>query len=303
MERKKLRFFRFGFAGVALFASLFAVLVEAGLLSKSPLEGSEIVLSTDKPFDASLVLVTVHMARALKPSQKVYAEFAGSRFDFYPVPKSDQEVYQGVVAIPYLQKPGAYQMVVGVDRDQTKVPLKVRKSTYPSEKLTVDPSKVFPPPNVMPRISQEGKEVSKIYAERRLEKLWSGPFAFPIHSPLTSPFGVQRMYNKQFKGFHKGLDLKAAVGAEVAAPEEGVVRLAKDLYFTGGTIILDHGYGLMTLYAHLSELKVKVGQSVKKGEVIALAGSTGRATGPHLHWGAIVNGVKVNPTELTKVLR
>jgi murein DD-endopeptidase MepM/ murein hydrolase activator NlpD len=99
------------------------------------------------------------------------------------------------------------------------------------------------------------------------------------------------------------LDLKAAVGVPITAPAPGVVVLAKDLYFTGGTVVLDHGYGVFTIYAHLSKVGVKVGKKVEQREILGLAGATGRVSGPHLHWTTQVSGVKVNPTEFVRVVQ
>jgi murein DD-endopeptidase MepM/ murein hydrolase activator NlpD len=104
------------------------------------------------------------------------------------------------------------------------------------------------------------------------------------------------------KSYHKGVDLRARTPLPIRAPEGGKVALAKDLYFTGNTVILDHGYGLYTIYGHMSKLGVKVGERVAKGAVLGLSGMTGRANGPHLHWGAVLMGEKFNPENLTRVL-
>jgi murein DD-endopeptidase MepM/ murein hydrolase activator NlpD len=124
-----------------------------------------------------------------------------------------------------------------------------------------------------------------------------------MESVVTSVYGSQRLYNKIRTNFHNGVDFRAQVGTPIAAPQGGEVILAQDLYFTGWTVILDHGYGILTLYAHMSKLDVKVGQRVRKGEQLGLSGATGRVSGPHLHWGAIIHKQKVNALDLVKVLR
>ena len=154
----------------------------------------------------------------------------------------------------------------------------------------------------MKRIKKEAAEIGRLYRSPRMIKDWQGAFEFPIQSAVTSQFGTRRVFNGEMKSFHQGLDLKAPEGTPIAAPAGGKVVLAKDLYMTGNTIILDHGYGLFTIYAHMSVMRAKLGTLVKKGELLGLSGMTGRASGPHLHWGAVVHLLKVNPMDLIRVL-
>ena len=112
----------------------------------------------------------------------------------------------------------------------------------------------------------------------------------------------RRLYNGEQRNFHPGLDLKAPVGTKIRAPENGKVVLAKNLFFTGNTVALDHGYGVITLYAHMSKIRVHLGDQVKPGDLLGLSGKTGRVSGPHLHWQAVIRGVKVNPAELTRAM-
>ena len=137
----------------------------------------------------------------------------------------------------------------------------------------------------------------------RREKYWKGSFQVPINSAVTSTFGNKRIFNGEMKSFHQGLDLRAAMGTPIHAASGGVIVLAKNLFMTGNTVLIDHGYGIFTVYAHMSKLQVKKGQEVKPGETLGLSGMTGRASGPHLHWGAVINRFKVNPTDLTTVLQ
>jgi murein DD-endopeptidase MepM/ murein hydrolase activator NlpD len=125
----------------------------------------------------------------------------------------------------------------------------------------------------------------------------------PIDSKVTSIYGTKRTFNGEMRSFHQGLDLRAKTGTPVRAPAGGTVVLAKDLFFTGNTVILDHGYGIFTIYAHMSKLGVKKGEKVNVKQQLGLSGATGRASGPHLHWGAQVNKSKVNPLELTRVMQ
>ena len=119
-------------------------------------------------------------------------------------------------------------------------------------------------------------------------------------SQLTSGFGRRRIVNNQPRSPHSGVDLKATTGTPIKAANAGKVVLAEDLYFSGNTVVLDHGFGLYTFYAHCSTMSVNPGDTVTRGQVIAEVGATGRVTGPHLHWACRVNEARVNPLELTK---
>jgi murein DD-endopeptidase MepM/ murein hydrolase activator NlpD len=124
------------------------------------------------------------------------------------------------------------------------------------------------------------------------------PFVRPVPGEPTSRFGTRRLFNGEPRSPHPGIDLRAAAGATVAAAGGGRVVLADELYYSGNLVILDHGGGLFTLYAHLSRIDVREGQSVRRGERLGLAGATGRVTGPHLHWGAKVGDREFDPTAL-----
>ncbi len=120
----------------------------------------------------------------------------------------------------------------------------------------------------------------------------------PVPGAITSPFGRRRVINGSPRSPHTGVDLRAAAGAEIIATNHARVVLVDDFYFGGKSVVLDHGGGLYTMYFHLSDFRVKEGSRVRKGGVVGLAGMTGRVTGPHLHWGARLNGARVDPFEL-----
>jgi murein DD-endopeptidase MepM/ murein hydrolase activator NlpD len=167
----------------------------------------------------------------------------------------------------------------------------------------VNPRHVSPSKRDLKRIQRESSEIGKLYRTLTFKKYWKGPFRLPIKSKMTSPYGTKRTFNGELKSFHQGLDLRAAVGDPIRAGASGRVVMAKSLFFTGRTVILDHGYGVYTIYAHMSAFKVRKGQMVRPSTVLGLAGMTGRASGPHLHWGAVIQRSKVNPAELLKVMR
>jgi murein DD-endopeptidase MepM/ murein hydrolase activator NlpD len=152
------------------------------------------------------------------------------------------------------------------------------------------------------RIKREGEEVRAVYAASRPQRLWDEPFQRPLNGLVTSPYGTQRLLNGKVKSYHSGVDFRAATGTPVYAANTGIVGLAKNLFYSGNIVILDHGSGLFTTYAHLSRIDVAPGRLVEKGQVIGLAGATGRVNGPHLHWGVKVNGVNANPLHMLKTL-
>ncbi|MGD1999281.1 MAG: M23 family metallopeptidase [Desulfobacterales bacterium] len=212
----------------------------------------------------------------------------------------------GLIAIPYHSKPGTETIGLGwSDRTghrELTVSLKILSHRFKSEKLQVTPSRVTPAPEDLERIKREGAEVRAVYAASRPQRLWDEPFQRPLKSIVTSPYGTRRLLNGKLKSYHGGVDFRAATGTPIYAANTGIVGLAKNLFYSGNIVILDHGSGLFTTYAHLSRIDVAPGRLVEKGQVIGLAGATGRVNGPHLHWGVKVNGVNVNPLHMLQTL-
>lgn len=260
----------------------------------------EITLSQDKAADGSIVLLGLHPLMEIDVAG-VSVAFEGKAFPVFPTGAAKD--LESVLVIPFNSKPRRSKIELSWHGGKIDVPIEVVDGNYPSEKLTVDEKKVNPPKSVMKRIAREVKEIGALYRDVDRERYWSGPFALPIESEITSRFGNKRVYNGSMKSFHQGLDLRARTPLPIRAPEGAKVALAKDLYFTGNTVILNHGYGLFTIYGHLSRLDVKAGDRVEKGRVLGLSGMTGRASGPHLHWGAVLMREKFNPADLTRVLR
>ena len=168
---------------------------------------------------------------------------------------------------------------------------------YKKELLQVAQNKVTPPKEVLERIRKELNEANAVYATYTDKALFEGKFILPLQAIITSDYGTARVFNGTLMSYHSGTDFRAAIGTPVVAANDGIVRIAKDRYYAGGSVIIDHGYKIFSQYYHLSQLKVKVGQKVKKGEVIALSGDTGRVTGAHLHFGIFAGGTQVDPLD------
>lgn len=162
----------------------------------------------------------------------------------------------------------------------------IKKRKYSIQSVTgVPQATVNPPPEVMERIAREQALVNAARNVNSERTDFLSGFSWPLKGRISGIYGSQRIYNGQPGNPHYGLDIAAPVGTPVKAPINGVVRLAEpDLYFSGGTLILDHGHGIFTSYIHLSKVIAKVGQEIKRGDVIAKVGATGRASGPHLDW-------------------
>lgn len=255
-------------------------------------------LSSNRAYNGSIIVVRVDLDK----KETLTGRFEEIDLPFFPVPEVSEKTYEAVLGVPYEHKPGLakIELQIGAEKKST-LSFEVTAGTYGSEKLKVNARKVNPKKSDMVRINKEIAEIKPLYKIVTEKKYWSGAFDLPIHSKITSEFGTRRLYNGEPRGFHPGLDLLAPMNTPIHAPAGGVVALAKSLFFTGNTVVLDHGYGLVTIYAHMTTLKVKKGDIVKSGNLLGLSGKTGRVTGPHLHWGAIIHGQKVNPFELTKL--
>ena len=168
---------------------------------------------------------------------------------------------------------------------------------YAKEVLRVEPSKVSPPKEVQARIKQELAEAKAIYNTTTPKRFWHSPFEIPLNSAITSAYGNARVFNTTLQSYHSGVDFKAATGTPIMASNDGKVVLVKDRYYAGGSVIVDHGEGIYSVYYHLSAFQVRVGDVIKKGDIVGLSGSTGRVTGPHLHFGFMVQGVGVDPLD------
>lgn len=163
---------------------------------------------------------------------------------------------------------------------------------------------VNPPPEIAARIEREQAAVAKARERDDDRDDFSGIFDWPVTGRVSGVFGSQRIYNGTPKSPHSGLDVAAPKGTPLLAPAPGVVIFAEpDLYLTGGTVLLDHGHGLSSSFLHLSRIDVAVGQRVERGQRLGLVGATGRATGPHMHWGLNWFGVRLDPQPLLDPLR
>jgi murein DD-endopeptidase MepM/ murein hydrolase activator NlpD len=177
-----------------------------------------------------------------------------------------------------------------------KITVKSRK--YPEQHLNVARKMVHLSREQLDRHYKEKGRTGAVLQSSHPERFWECPFERPVPGAVTSAFGLRRFFNGEPRKPHSGVDLRAAEGAPIKSMAAGIVALAEEHYFSGNVVYLDHGQGVVSMYCHLSEIKVEEGRFVSKGDVIGLAGSTGRVTGPHLHFGVGILGQMVDPLEL-----
>jgi murein DD-endopeptidase MepM/ murein hydrolase activator NlpD len=207
-----------------------------------------------------------------------------------------------LIGIDLAVTPGRYPVAIAAGEARTTYPLVVQARVFATRRLTVDPDLVNPPPEALERIARETRELEHAWSTSADVNLWDGPFVRPVKEPANSAFGTRSVYNGQPRTPHGGADFASPEGTPIASPNAGRVVLAGSRYFTGGTVVIDHGLGLFSLFAHLSSIEVQVGDAVKPGTIVGNVGATGRVTGPHLHWAVRANGARVDPLSLLSVL-
>ncbi|MGB7289756.1 MAG: peptidoglycan DD-metalloendopeptidase family protein [Candidatus Macondimonas sp.] len=172
----------------------------------------------------------------------------------------------------------------------------VEDKAYPTQKLTVPPKMVDLDPATAERVRGEQARIRRALTQYRpVETTFPWPLALPATGPTSSPFGLRRVFNGQSRNPHSGLDIAASEGEPVHAAAPGIVVETGDFYFNGNSVFVDHGGGLISMYCHLSRIAVQVGERIADGQLLGQVGHTGRATGPHLHWGVALNGNLVDP--------
>jgi hypothetical protein len=222
------------------------------------------------------------------------AVFSEKTFLFSPC---GTQCFIAIAAVDVDAAPGEHMMEVTAGEDSQAFPLTVREGTFPQQQLTLPESKVALSPEDEKRANREAERLRALWPMFS-ERLWDGAFIMPLENSASTQFGTKRIINGKKKSIHSGLDIRGKSGEEVKAANDGRVALADELFFGGNTIVLDHGQGVFTIYMHLSRINVSPGSVVLKGDVIGLVGSTGRSTGPHLHYGVKVNAVNANPRSL-----
>ena len=221
-------------------------------------------------------------------------------------PDASGNSWTALAGIGLETKPGTYFLELQGVKAQAqpftaRQDVRIGHAVYPSIALRVSSEFTAPPPEIVKRIEEEQDFKKKIFETISPARLWSGSFTPPVGTSVSDKFGTQRKFNGVLKSVHQGLDFHARTGTPVAAANSGKVVVARNLFGEGNCVMIDHGQGLLTIYMHLSEFKVHEGDNVTRGQIVGLSGSTGRATGPHLHMGVRWQGLYVDPAALFRL--
>ena len=284
-----------------------SALLPAGAMAKEAgtcTPGTALRLSAPESSQGSLLLVEVKSA---KPLTEVQGDWDGRSVPFWREVASEAQ-RKALLGVDLEKAPGEYQLkVTGQTESGEKIScsaqVTVTKGRFATEKLQVGKQFVEPSPEQIKRAEEESQKLRDIFDRVTPERLWDGNFRMPLDGVTTGTnFGRRRILNGNPGSPHSGMDLPATTGTPVRATQRGRVVLAEELYFAGNTVVVDHGLGIYTLYGHLAEIAVKVGDDLEAGAVLGKVGATGRVTGPHLHWGLKVERARVNPLELVRLL-
>ena len=229
----------------------------------------------------------------------------GKKYKIFKNPFDDEKFY-ALIPISYDEKPSEKKVNIFYKENgkqkSKELLFNIDDGNYAKEVLSVDSSKVTLNREDQERASKEYAEAMEIYGRVSDKSYISSGFVSPMDSKITSDFGKARVYNNTLKGYHGGTDFRAAIGTPFVASNDGKVVLAKDRFYSGGSVIIDHGHGVYSCYFHMSKFDVKESQDVKKGEIVGLSGDSGRVSGPHLHFGIRVGGEQVDPLHFIELI-
>lgn len=230
-------------------------------------------------------------------SGPVEGKFLGKKLYF----NESKDSLKAVMGIDLSVEPGRYPLMIrAADKDISRT-ITVSRKDYPIQRLRLPRDMVILSPENEARVEAERKRMAAIWPVESM-RMWNGGFINPLPGrEISTPFGVRRIINSIPKNPHTGVDLVADEGDPVFAPNDGVAILVDEQFYSGKTLVIDHGQGIYTMYFHLSRINVQQGQAVLKGDVIGHVGSTGRSTGPHLHWGVRIQGARVDPLKLIQL--
>jgi murein DD-endopeptidase MepM/ murein hydrolase activator NlpD len=240
------------------------------------------------------------------PSRSIRGEWREKKFFFYRA--KGKNVFSSLIGIDLDEAPGEKTILLHIDgikgnTSQMPVRFTVSKKDFPVQRLTLPSKMVFLSPENLARVKREKRMIDRLWDLSAIEKKWKGAFIVPVRGTVLSPFGVRRIINKAPRSPHSGIDLRAQAGTPIVASSDGVVAMTAELFFAGKAVFLDHGMGIITMYFHMSDIHVKKGERVARGQVLGLVGQTGRASGPHLHWGVRIHGNRIDPLSLLQLFK
>lgn len=264
----------------------------------APPGGIEVSARSRAVQPGELVVLTLTLAA---PAERVQARAFDRDIRGFQV---SERIWTALVGIDLDVRPGAYAVnVTADDSARATYDLVVRPRTFRTRRLIVDEAFVTPPPSAQERIAREAALLEATWTSPPGERLWAGNFARPVRGPASSAFGTRSVFNGKPRSPHSGADFTSPAGTPIHAPNGGRIVVARPLYFSGNTVIIDHGLGLFSMLAHLSAINVLEGDRVAPGTIVGKVGATGRVTGPHLHWAVRAGGARVDPLSVLALLR
>jgi len=274
-------------ASAPVFTAPRAAAIDIAVDARSLQPGELVVLTLTFPSEPTSVQVTAFGRRvpSFRVQERVWRALAGIDLEQAAGPATVNVEAQG--------PSGA----VRAERALTVLAKKFEVRT-----LTVPPEFVNPPPSVQHRIEADNAFLKTVYSTSAPEPLWHEPFVRPVPGQANSRFGTRSRFNGELRSPHGGTDFLSGAGTPIKAPNAGKVLAARDLYFSGNTVIIDHGQQVYSMLAHLSRIDVKENDTITAGQVVGLVGATGRVTGPHLHWALRVSGARVDPLSALALL-
>lgn len=263
------------------------------------LDSSRVHISSDTIPRGDMGLITIHVREGQIPD----VTWMDRRV--FLVPASDKTCWHGFIGADLTRKPGHYELRIRVSGSghEEALDVQVVDKDYGVRRLHLPEKMVELDDRSLKRVRNESEKLKTIWDAPASEPLWSGPFLKPVDGDVVGPFGRRSILNNRPRSPHAGVDLRGEKGAPVKATNNGRIVLTADHFFSGKTVILDHGGNILSMYFHLDKILARKDEIVRKGDIIGLIGSTGRATGPHLHWGIRINGARINPMRLITVSR
>ncbi len=265
--------------------------------------------SPTQPGQGEVMLLTILSKSNVTPTSLV---FQGKTLSFQPCPSKIETSAKGsfchftLIPIPIDITPGSHNLTIDLSgaeyTQKITFPLQIIAKQYPEEHLTLEPKMVEFPPEILKRIQEEQTALVTSMNHKTNRMYWTPWFVWPVSKGIKSPFGLKRFFNGQPRAPHAGIDLKGNIGDPVRAANNGRIVFLRDCYLSGNTIVIDHGYALYSIYCHLSKTYVEIEEEIKKNQIIGEVGKTGRATGPHLHWGISLHSIRIDPQSLMRLL-
>lgn len=252
---------------------------------------------------------SVVMLKVFSPEKLMTAEAATGK-DRFPLLKTGGDTYAALVGVDMKTKQSSIPVDItlfpakGGPPYRIRADMKIRSKvteTQKVQKLTLPSSMVDLSKKRVDQVQRDNRTLGDVLSTRSRERYWTNGFLLPVDGRITTRFGTRRVLNGKPGSPHSGVDIAGKKGTPVKCANGGRVLLNADFYLTGNTVVVDHGWGISTIYAHMEKAYVKEGQLLKRGDILGTVGSTGRATGPHLHFGAFIRGAKVDPLILIDV--